>query len=367
MQCHKTYRRISTLISHTIGYNGVAKTVLIGQQMHEQVLHKLGISNWSDLAKRFRRADVLLGNGFSRSITPRLRYKSIFREFLDGCQPEQRRIFRGFDTTNFEIILQKLCGARDVNEIFGIETSRIQDSIEDLKEGLIRTIEAIHPRWAETDQTQLERIASHLGNFSDVYTLNYDLYLYRIIQLLRDRRKKDNSVGRYSDYFWEEYDESFLHFDTSKEFTGYRHPYYLHGALFLFKESSYDLKLRKAESDDELLNVIRNMIKDGRMPLFVSEGTPSEKMEAIGRSTYLRFALDRLKKSRTSLVIFGTSLSEPDRHIVDAINHNERDLAVSVHLARKPENEVKSIKYGIKSKFPGHEIEFFDSETFFSF
>lgn len=334
--------------------------------VHEQVLNGLDILNWGELAERFKGADILLGNGFSINITPRLRYDSIFDAFLTKCQPKRKRIFRSFGTTNFEIILQKLSGARDVNRVFRIKTSEIEDSIEDLKDGLIKAIEAVHPRWAETNQMQLEQMAFQLNSFHDVYTLNYDLYLYRIILILKDKRRNVRNIGQYSDYFWEDYDNDFLYFDTSKEFKGYRHPYYLHGALFLFKESSYDLKLRKAESHEELMEVIRNTIKEGKMPLFVSEGTHSQKMEAIKRSTYLRFALNKLKKSENSLIIFGTSLSKPDKHIIDAINRNNRELAVSIHIGTKPKDRLESIKYRIKSKFPNHKVKFFNSDTLFT-
>lgn len=333
----------------------------------ERDLGELGILNWSELAKKFNRADILLGNGFSVNITPRLRYDSLFDKFLTECQPKGKRIFRSFGTTNFEIILQKLSNAKDVNRIFGIETSEIEDSVEGLKDGLVRTIGAVHPRWAETDPVQLERIALELNRFHNVYTLNYDLYLYRIILILKDKRRNDANIGQYSDYFWEGYDDNFLCFDTSKKFEGYRHPYYLHGALFLFKESSYDLKLKKANSNEELMEVIENNIREGRMPLFVSEGTYSQKMEAIGQSTYLRFTLDKLKESESSLVIFGTSLSDPDKHIVDAINRNNRDLAISIHIGTKSKDQLKSIEHYIKSKFPSHKVRFFNSDTLFHF
>jgi hypothetical protein len=141
----------------------------------------------------------------------------------------------------------------------------------------------------------------------------------------------------------------------------------LHGALFLFKESLYELKLRKADSPEELIEVISTTIREGRIPLFVSEGTHRQKEEAISRSEYLRFALERLRQSQRNLVIFGTSLSDPDRHIIDAINQNERDLAVSIHLGTKSRDEVESTKYSIKSKFPEHRIKFFNSQALFSF
>ena len=343
--------------------------------VNENDLDELDIQTWSAIAAGFREADLLLGNGFSVSITPRLDYRSLFDRFLGECSIESRNIFTRFETSNFELILQKLSDARDVDRIFGIRAERIEDAADELKDGLIRTIQGVHPRWTETDEQQLERIALKIDEFDDVFTLNYDLYLYRVILILKDRlearRRDGENVREYSDYFWQNYDTQFLRFDSdpSHDFHGYRHQYYLHGALFLFKEPSYDydLKLRRAESREELIEVISKNIKAGRMPLFVSEGTPEQKEQAISRSEYLTFARKRLAMSDKALVIFGTSLSDSDRHIVNAINQNKRELAVSIHIGTKLKDEVKTAEHLIRSKFPRHELVFFDSSTLFAF
>jgi hypothetical protein len=129
----------------------------------ENDLDELDIQTWSAVAADFRGADLLLGNGFSVSITPRLHYGSLFERFLEECSLESQNIFTRFETSNFELILQKLSDARDVNQIFGIRAERIERAIDDLKDGLIRTIEDVHPRWAETDEQQLEQIAQRLN------------------------------------------------------------------------------------------------------------------------------------------------------------------------------------------------------------
>ena len=81
-------------------------------------LGKLEILDWSALARRFEKAELILGNGFSINITPRLRYDSLFDKFLTECGDTDRQRFSSFNTTNFEIILEKLSNAREVNKIF---------------------------------------------------------------------------------------------------------------------------------------------------------------------------------------------------------------------------------------------------------
>jgi len=338
--------------------------------LNEEELNELGVSDWKILAKDFRGSDLLLGNGFSLNFTDRFDYKSLFKKFLAKCNPKHRHIFKSFETTNFEFILEKLSYARDVNKIFGIKTSKIEDAIERLKDGLIKTIQTIHPRAGDIDKERLKRIATQLDRFNDIFTLNYDLFLYHIIMVLLDMHKADENVRPYSDYFWDRHSIQFLKFVDHQDYPQHKLLYYLHGALFLFQESFDDIfKLRKADDSPELVELIRKVIQEGRIPLFVSEGEHEQKMETITQSYYLRFALQKLQESEKSLVIFGTSFSNPDRHIVNAINHNrnKRNLAVSIHVGAKSKEDVKSKIDRIKKKFPRHTVKFFKSETLFKF
>lgn len=338
--------------------------------LNEQELNELGILDWSSIAKDFIGADLLLGNGFSRSITDdRFRYDSLFDKFLSICNSKDRRIFKSFGTSNFELILEELSNATRVNGIFNIEATKIEGATQRLKDGLIETIRVIHPPASETDKEILERIANQLNRFNDIFTLNYDLFLYWIIQIFRDKKRKSEDVKQYCDYFYDDnYSEQFTRFVGQKLPEYDRYVYYLHGALFLFKEPPDDLKLRKAGSFKELVKLIGEAIQEGRKPLFVSEGKGKDKEVSISRSTYLNFALDALKGSTESLVIFGTSLSV-DQHIIEAINYNRNDrhLAISIHVNKRSSEEVESEVHRIKSKFPRHEIEFYNSDTLFKF
>jgi hypothetical protein len=334
--------------------------------LNEEELKKLGVLDWSSIATKFKEADLLLGNGFSLNFSDRFDYNSLFEEFLSNCSPENRHTFEHFKTSNFEFILEKLSHAREVNQIFGIKTSKIEEAIEYLKDGLIKTIQTIHPRAGDIDKERLKGIAAQLDRFNDIFTLNYDLFLYHIIMILLDMHKAATNVRPYSDYFWDRYSTQFLKFVDHQDYPQYKLLYYLHGALFLFQESFDNIfKLRKADDSPELVELIREVIQEGRIPLFVSEGKHEQKMETINRSYYLQFALEKLENAESSLVIFGTSLSDQDQHIVDAINQNKRELAVSIHVGTKSGEAVEEEKYRINKKFAKHKVKFFNSETLF--
>jgi hypothetical protein len=338
----------------------------------EKQLKQLGVKNWSDLANDFAGADLLLGNGFSINLAGHFNYKSLFEEFLKLCTPSDRRIFSSFKTNNFERIQEILIDAKRVNELFKIGTNqRIDSAIELLKNGLIQSIRNNHPIYSKIDKKQLQRLSIQLNNFGDIFTLNYDLFLYHIIMQIKDESERRNREAPYSDYFWGKYDEQPEQFKQFMNYDEYlrNHVYYLHGALFLFKIPPDILKLRRGGAPEELIEMIGEVITRGIMPLFVSEGKYKEKLEAIKRSNYLNFCYEALGQSEKPLVIFGSSLSSQDVHIADAINYkkNKRELAISIHTDNKSKNGLEEEINRLKRKFKSHKIYFFDSKTIFEF
>jgi hypothetical protein len=337
----------------------------------EKRLKELGVKNWPDLAKDFVGADLLLGNGFSINLAGHFNYKSLFEEFLKLCEPSDRKIFSSFKTNNFERIQEILIDAKRVNELFKIGTNqRIDNAIELLKNGLIQSIRNNHPIYSKIDRNQLQQLSIQLNNFGDIFTLNYDLFLYHIIMQMKDESDKKNVVAPYSDYFWGgEPEEQFKQFMDYEDYHP-KHVYYLHGALFLFNIPPDTLKLRRRDEPKELVVMIGDVItNNGVMPLFVSEGKYKEKLETIKRSNYLSFCYEALEKSANKLVIFGSSLSGQDAHIANAINYkkNKRELAISIHIGNKSEDELEEEIKRLTRKFKSHKIYFFDSETIFNF
>lgn len=339
--------------------------------LSEKQLKELGIGNWSTLAKDFDGADLLLGNGFSLNLSGYFEYKSLFEEFLKQWEPSasECKIFRSFGTNNFELIQESLINAKRVNKLLRIAINhKIDHTIELLKNGLIKSIRNTHPSSSQIDRDQLKRLSTQLNNFGDIFTLNYDLFLYHIIMQMKDESDKQNRYAPYSDYFWSEHDKQFMQFMDYDEYPR-NHVYYLHGALFLFKISPDTLKLRRGDAPRELIEMIGEVITRGTMPLFVSEGKYKEKLKTIERSSYLSFCYESLGTSENKLVIFGSSLSYQDTHIANAINYrrNRRELAIAIHIGNKSRDELQEIMKRLKAKFKSHNIYFFDSETIFKF
>lgn len=342
----------------------------------EKQLRELGIQNWPELANAFQGADLLLGNGFSINLHGHLNYRSLFQEFLKNRTPRDRRRFNSFGTHNFELLQEILLSAKKVNGLFNIAKNdhKIDEAIKLLKNGLIESIKNKHPSSSNIDMTQLQKLSIQLNKFGDIFTLNYDLFLYHIILKIKDKSDKKNEITPYSDFFWGDYHEQPEYFKQFMTYDDYhrKHVYYLHGALFLFKIPPDTLKLRRGGAPIELVEMIGEVVDGGTMPLFVSEGKYKEKLKAIERSNYLSFCYEALKESEKPLVIFGSSLYY-DKHITKAINYkkgkrrSKRKLAISIHIGNKSNNELEGETKRFKKDFTGHKIYFFDSETVFKF
>lgn len=334
--------------------------------MDRNELDALGIVEWSALEADFVGSDLLLGNGFSVSMWPDFNYSSLFDKFLATCGEADRHAFEAFDTSNFEFILEDLSSADKVNRIFGIGGSEVPDAISKIRTGLITTIHDIHPTPYEIDWDRLHQIPQQLEPFGDIYTVNYDALIYHVILSALDRFNAGIGPNRYNDYFWNRVSNRYLQFMDFQDYEPYRHIYYLHGALFLFRGSQEDLKLRKNSASEGLLELISNALNSGEVPLFVSEGTSEQKMRAISRSHYLRFCYDKLREKREKLVMYGISLSPAqDQHIIDAIKRKTEHIAIAVYPGDKSAEQLRDDLDDFASKFPSHDLRFFDATTLF--
>lgn len=341
-------------------------------------LRELEIYSWADLENDFKNSSILLGNGFSRSLADTFNYESLFTEFLSKCPSEYANIFRRFDTTNFENIMEKLIHAKYVNELFDKQEPKIEEAAKILQDGLITTIRDIHPKSEAIFWDRLETIANKIRFFSDIYTLNYDLFIYHIIMILKDQFDKNQQqpnspehkkLWQYSDSFYgEEYEGRFKRCQYYIASERYRAIYYLHGALFIFGfgEQIDEMKLIRKGREIELIELIGDTIKEGDMPVFVCEGSSDKKLEQIKSSSYLKWVHKVFAKTAEhKFVIFGCSLSQQDTHIINVLDKSANALAISLHIGEKTIDKLKTIEQDYENKFTKAEVRFFDSETLF--
>lgn len=323
------------------------------------------IYHWNEIQDAFKAADIFLGNGFSININSALNYRSLFERFLTYLNSDEKAVFEKFNSTNFEGIQNRLANALDVNKIFSYDASRIENSLRLLKSGLLGAIKDLHPEYTKIDPRTLYQLSKGLDWFGDIFTTNYDIFLYHIILITLDRGRRDGKVMSYQDFFRKNGTD--LTF-TDKPLPGFKNIYYLHGALFLHKHDGQIVKIRRGSKTEELLELIRLQIHLGNVPVFVSEGKAKLKEDTISKSSYLSFCRSAFKTNRNRLVIYGFSFSDYDEHLIGDLNENKRKLAIGLHLSGLNDEQILRKTKGIEKqlyKYKLGEIKYFDSKTLF--
>ena len=271
---------------------------------------------------------ILIGNGFSRSITDRFAYRHLRDVVRHRLSDTANQFFDQFDTANFEDVLKRLDDARIiVNGIFGLHDVNIDNLMIEVQSSLMEAVNSIHPEGPIENALDCDAVNNVLLTYDNVFTTNYDLLLYWCT-------RNSEQGFNVDDYF------RLGPFDRVDAATRQRaYPtsiLYLHGALFLYATNGETRKLHRG-GDNILVHGIQQYIESEVYPLCISEGSAEQKLGAIRQNAYLSFAYDSLRNIDGDLHIFGHALDPAiDQHITDAI------LAANV--------EVVFFDYGLEDK-----------------
>lgn len=334
-------------------------------------LFKLGIKQWDEFDDNFVGTDILIGNGFSINLCSRLNYKKLYEIFCKHSGRELQDIFNQLGTSNFELVIDALHKGKVINNVLGLSIDEIEDFISSLKNGLITTIQETHPTWRETNFPIIRSLAVELDQFENIYTTNYDVFLYRIILAKNELVKLGRVEGRgYEDNFFDEISDTELGFGQLLD-SEQKKIFYLHGSLFFFNNRQQTYKLRKIDGGVEYIKLIRREIDNDNFPVFVAEGNQQDKLSAINNNYYLSYCLNLLKKKRgntnNKLTTFGFSFSPPDLHIANMINTSGvKNMAIGIYPSGSIE-DIERERDRINVLFGNISIDFFDSRSLFSF
>ena len=314
-----------------------------------------GLHAWPDLANRFDWSGLLIGNGASRAVWRRFEYRSLLtitqRDDLEH-QIGQREldVFTALGTTNFESVLFGLRTADRVNSALGIHADLPRTTYEQVRRALIEAVHWIHLPWDSIDPPRRKLIRDELLRYQWVYSTNYDLIVYWSMML---------EDGGFVDFFWSP-DGLFDPANTEVRGKSTR-VLYLHGAIHLETDLSGQSRKRHATIGANLLQSFQAGENHRWLPLFVSEGTSTDKVAAIARSDYLSFAYQALVDHDGPISIFGHSLGNQDHHLVRALNAEPRVIAIGILPAG--DGHVVQEKGRLKGLFPKHFLYFYDAST----
>lgn len=118
--------------------------------------------------------------------------------------------------------------------------------------------------------------------------------------------------------------------------------FYLHGALLIF-DTGIEIEKETYDIQHYLLEKINERMAAKSYPIFVTAGSPQEKLSHISHNKYLSHCYDQLSQIEGSLVTFGFNFGEYDTHIIDAINK-------AAHQGQKAGNKLHSVYIGVYSQ-----------------
>ncbi|MBS1712055.1 MAG: DUF4917 family protein [Armatimonadetes bacterium] len=159
--------------------------------------------------------------------------------------------------------------------------------------------------------------AENMSPFKNIYTTNYDLTSYWVLQELigyRKERKLLEHLDEFSPKF------------SIKEALNPRFRF-LHGALHIFTSGkSGAKKVRRSRGGQSLLPQIKEMWKNNEEPVLVMGGLAQQKQELIAGNDYLKHCYNCLCQESGTMLVFGLSMGESDSHLLEALCDSKLSL-----------------------------------------
>jgi len=310
--------------------------------------------DWRDIADRHRWDTLLLGNGMSVNIWARFGYRNLYDHAKSrGLSPRERRLFAS--TPNFERVLADLLTAIKVNEAVGLESEPLLECYRNVQRTLVRAVREVHLNQTRIPLSTRELIGSVMQQFQWVFTTSYDLLVYWAMAAA--------DFTPFMDHF--RYFRR-CQFDPARaRVAPLKIPvYFLHGALHLVVGGDgATWKLRQRDLDTILDQFGEPIAGDRKArPLLVTEGSARDKLAVIEENVYLSHALDRLRQRDQPVVVFGSSLSEHDAHLTDALSRNP-NRPVAVSMLPGPRKDLRVRQADIYGRLEAESLLFFDART----
>jgi hypothetical protein len=311
------------------------------------------LSDWRDVAGKEWQG-LLLGNGMSINVWGGFAYQRLLDHAKSGGL-DRADVPLFARTANFEVVLSELLTAIKVLEALGQDTDLLYDRYRSVQQALGHAVREVHLRQSAVPIDTLRTIRATMEEFEWVFTTSYDLLLYW-------------AMARPA---WQPFVDLFMGkgcvFDEGRTTIGADQVgvYFLHGALHLVTtgRTGKTWKLR-GQMARTLLEQFGQPIggEPKARPLLVTEGSAADKLRTIDANPYLAHALGRLRACALPMVVFGSSLSAQDSHLVEALNeHPGRALAISMRAEGK--RALAQKQADLYGRLATDRLVFFDATT----
>jgi Domain of unknown function (DUF4917) len=319
---------------------------------------------WDEVKQRREWDALLIGNALSRSVWSPFACDSLLKEAQDAraLAEDDLRLFQELATSSFERVLSALATAIRIEEPLERDTSQLLERYTCIQGALGTAVRSIHLPWRQVPTRTLRRVRAAMREVRFLFTTSYDLLLY---WAAAEGRNPAFPFYGIADYFWSPGSYGRCEFDpgqVSIRYHDWTRLFFLHGALHLVAMPS-GKTLKRTSHGQALLDEFGEPFagEQRARPLMISEGDAVDKNRAIQENAYLTFAMDHLRREMEPLVVFGQSLSEQDRHVVEALDRPGRPLAIALEAN---ESDTGPKKREIAARLPRvDELHFFDAAT----
>jgi len=297
----------------------------------------------------FAKRHLLIGNGFSIACRADIfHYGSLFAQADFSTAPEVVEVFEALRTQDFEAAIRALENAAHILPAYlgkgSAAPATMLDHAAVLKEILVQTIAGNHPHVPmEIDDDKFWACRRFLANFlagpkaGSVFTLNYDLLLYWT--LMHDDMPFGEPIRlAISDGFGNDEDEPDAEYVVWQGETNAHGAcvMFLHGALHLFDTGKDLVKYTWVRKGVPLIDQARAALANDAFPLFVAEGTSTQKKTKIRHNAYLYQCFKQftanVQVGTHCMFVFGHSLAENDDHILNRIGRGRcKKLYVGIY------------------------------------
>ncbi|HFS5639803.1 TPA: DUF4917 family protein [Legionella pneumophila] len=324
---------------------------------------------------------LLVGNGFNMALSScigqiTLDYESISKEVRKRSQKLGNGLYEFLEKNKTECDLELLLSILNNSlQCLKSSTSDYCTCKSDYKEKIklhrstlkelvieIMTSDEFHPQHSKifSENSYLESCKKNLEAFDRIFTINYDLILYWLLNkkhLLVETDENGEVIhGKFKDGFSSRRELRPINDDNNEVYEhlyGYagtnNHPnlYFLHGALHLLQKNGYAYKVVKNGSQShlnilELRNTLINDYNDFDN-LIVFDATSHNKIRNIYSNAYLEKAYDKIITIPNDMVIYGCNVLD---------KYGEKiNLGNDIHLWRRIINSrSKKIYVGISKE-----------------
>lgn len=330
---------------------------------------------------------LMLGNGFSIGCRADIfHYASLYGAADFSGIPEIEKVFEALGTQDFEVAIRALESGSKLLPIYAPESvegaQQMQEHAATVKDVLVSTIANNHPENPNTiTDAEFWACRQFLGHFlaSDkggyVFTLNYDLLLYWA--LMHDDNPFDEEAIELNknDGFGNDEDDPEADYVVWQGETAAHsaNVLFLHGALHLFDAGSELQKYTWVRKGEPLVEQARAAIDANKFPLFVAEGTSTQKKNKVRHNAYLyqcfKVLTANAQQGQHAFFIFGHSLANNDDHILRRLGKGRfKKLYVSLHGDPNSETNQKIIARANELSAMRHDrypltVKFFDAAS----